>query len=108
MMKLKHLYIFLCIVGTALPYTQFIPWMVENGLDIPLLVNQIASSRLAVFGWLDVIVSALALFAFVISDGRRNQVTALWLPIAGTMAVGVSLGLPLYLRLREFRREAMF
>jgi hypothetical protein len=100
------MYILLCIVGTVLPYTQFIPWVVENGLNVPLLVDQIASSRLAAFGWLDVIVAALALFLFIISDGRRHEVPARWLPILGTLTVGVSLGLPLYLLLRQTRRAA--
>jgi hypothetical protein len=105
-MRLRHLYVFLCIIGAVLPYTQFIPWVIENGLNVSLLVDQIASSRVAVFGWLDVIVAALALFVFIISDGRRHQVPGLWLPIVGTLTVGVSLGLPLYLLLREIRREA--
>ncbi|MGD8996483.1 MAG: DUF2834 domain-containing protein [Anaerolineae bacterium] len=105
-MRLKHLCIVLCIIGVVLPYTQFIPWVVENGLNVSLLVDQIASSRLAAFGWLDVIVAALALFVFIVSDGRQHRVPGLWLPIVGTLAVGVSLGLPLYLLLREIRREA--
>ena len=105
-MRLKHLYIFLCIIGTVLPYTQFIPRVVENGLNVPFLVDQIVSSRLAALDWLHVIVAALALFVFIISDGRRHQVPGLRLPIVGTRTVGVSLGLPLYLLLREIRREA--
>ena len=96
----------LCIVGTILPYTQFVPWIIENGLNIPLLVNQIASSRLAAFGWLDVIVSALALFVLIFSDRRKKQIPHLWLPIVGTLTVGVSLGLPLYLLLQEIQRDA--
>jgi hypothetical protein len=106
MMKPKHLYAALCIVGTILPYTQFVPWITENSLNISLLVNQIASSRLAAFGWLDVIVSALALFALIFTDGRQKQVPHLWLPIVGTLTVGVSLGLPLYLLLQEIQRDA--
>ncbi|MGD2177470.1 MAG: DUF2834 domain-containing protein [Anaerolineae bacterium] len=102
-MRLKHLYIVLCLIGTV-PYTQFIPWVVENGLNVPLSVAQIASSRLAAFGCIDVIVAALALLVFIFSDGRRHQVPGLWLP---TVTVGVPLGLPLYLLLREVRREAV-
>lgn len=105
-MRLKHPYVFLRIIGAVLPYTQFIPRVIENGLNVPLLVDQIASSRLAAFGWLDVIVAALALFVFMISDGRRHQVPSLWRPIVGTLTVGVSLGPPLYLLLREIRRGA--
>jgi hypothetical protein len=97
MIRPKYLYAALCITGTILPYTQFIPWLAENGLNIPLLINQIAVSRLAAFGWLDVIVSAVTLLVLILNEGRKNRVPYLWLPTIGTLVVGVSLGLPLYL-----------
>jgi hypothetical protein len=106
-MRLKHLYLVLRAIGTVLPYTQFIPWMVQNGVNLPLLIDQTASSRLAAYGWLDVIVAAAALFVFVVSDGRRHQIPGLWLPVVGTLMVAFSLGLPSYLLLREIRREAV-
>jgi hypothetical protein len=68
-------------------------------------VGFFTSSRLAAFGWLDVIVSALALFVLIFGDGRKQRVPHLWLPIVGTLTVGVSLGLPLYLLLQEIRRD---
>ncbi len=85
----------------VLPYSQFIPWIADNGFSIPLLLRQIAESRVAAFGWLDVVVSALVLFVLIFTEGRRRKVSMLWLPVIGTLTVGVSLGLPLYLYLRE-------
>jgi hypothetical protein len=75
--------------------------VLENGLDIRLLMQEIAVSRIAAFGWLDVIVSALALFAFLLYERRQKVVRYAWLAVLGTLIVGVSLGLPLYLYLRE-------
>jgi hypothetical protein len=51
MTRLQALYALLCIVGVVLPYSQFIPWIAENGLDVPLLIHQIADSRIAAFSW---------------------------------------------------------
>ena len=104
-MKTKHIYLLLGFLGVVLPYSQFLPWLAENGLNIPLLIEQIATPQIAAFGWLDVIISALVLFVFILTDGRRQKVSRLWLPIAGTLIVGVSLGLPLYLYLREVTLE---
>lgn len=104
-MKTSHLYLLLCLIGIVLPYSQFVPWAVANGLDLPLFLQEVTTSRLAAFGWLDVSVSALALFVFVTTDGRRQHVPMLWLPFLATLSVGVSLGLPLYLYLRERRIE---
>ncbi|MDE0198924.1 MAG: DUF2834 domain-containing protein, partial [Caldilineaceae bacterium] len=103
--KKKHVYLFLCIVGTVLPYSQFLLWISENGLDVSLLFEQITSSRIAVFGWLDVFVSAVVLFVFIFADGVERRVAKLWLPVVGTLVVGVSLGLPLFLYLVEVAEE---
>jgi hypothetical protein len=48
-----------------------------------------------------VVVSALALVVFIITEGRRIALSRLWLPIIATLLVGVSLGFPLFLYLRQ-------
>jgi hypothetical protein len=105
-MRPKHLYLLLCLLGTLLPYSQLIPFVRENGLDLRLFFEQLFSTRIgAFFGW-DVVVSSLVLWVFVLVDGRRTGARHRWAPIAASLAVGVSLGLPLYLYMRERRLEA--
>ncbi len=104
-LKKKHVYLFLCFLGTVLPYSQFILWISDNGLDVPLLFEQITNSRIAAFGWLDVVISAIVLFVFMFTEGVERRVAKLWLPVAGTLVVGVSLGLPLFLYLVEVAEE---
>jgi len=48
--------------------------------------------------------SAVALFVFVRSDNRKRKVQYWWLALIGTLTVRVSLGLPLYLYLREISK----
>jgi hypothetical protein len=100
-MKPRAAYLFLCIAGTVLPYSQFLPFLAEHGLDLKLFVEQLFANRIAAFFGLDVIVSSLVLWVLVFVDGRRSGVRNLWAPIAASLAVGVSLGLPLFLYLRE-------
>ena len=102
-MKPRTLYLVLCVVGTALPYSQLIPFLSANGLDIPLLVEQMFANRVAGFFGLDVIVSSIVLWVFVFNEGRRSGVKHLWALIVANLAVGVSLGLPLFLYMREIR-----
>ena len=105
-MRPKNLYLVFCVLGTLLPYSQLIPFLRENGLDLRLFFEQLFSTRIgAFFGW-DVIVSSVVLWVFVLVDGRRAGVKNLWAPIAANLAVGVSLGLPLFLYMREKRLEA--
>ncbi|CAN5271306.1 hypothetical protein BH10PSE4_BH10PSE4_28680 [soil metagenome] len=102
-MSRRHLYWALCLPGAVLPYLAFIPWLTEHGLDPPRFMAELFSTRIgAFFGW-DVIVSAVVLLAFAIFESRRIGRRAVWLTAAATLLVGVSLGLPLLLALRERR-----
>ena len=104
-MKPKTVYLTLCVAGTLLPYSQLVPFLREHGLDLRLFVAQLFSNRIGGFFAFDVIVSSLVLWAFVIVEGRRADIKQLWAPIAANVAVGVSLGLPLFLYIREVRIE---
>lgn len=99
----KTLYLTLAVLGAVVPYSQLVPWLRQHGLDMPLLMAELFSTRIGAFFGLDVIVSAIVLFVFVLHDGTRRGVKALWLPIVATLLIGVSCGLPLYLYLREAR-----
>ena len=59
-MKAKMLYLWLCILGTVLPYAQLVPFIRDHGLDLRLLVEQLFANRIAAFFGMDVIVSAVA------------------------------------------------
>lgn len=75
---MKALYLLLCVVGTLLPFTQFIPWLATYGLDVPLLMQQISADRLSAFAWLDVLVSALVLIVFICVESRRLRMRCGW------------------------------
>ncbi len=104
-MKLKTIYLVLCLLGAVLPYWQFVPWLAENGLNMPLFFQQLFANHIGAFFGMDVFVSAAALLVFVRSEGSRLGVAGRWLPVIAVLAVGVSLGLPLFLYLREHKLE---
>jgi hypothetical protein len=99
----KILYAILCFIGVVLPLSQFVPWVVTHGLSIPLLVQQAVSTPISAFAWADVLVSALASVAFIYVEGRRLAMPGIWLALLCCIFVGPSLGLPLFLLLRERR-----
>lgn len=101
----KRIYLALCFLGTALPYAQLLPFLREHGLDLRLFLEELFANRVSGFFALDVIVSSLVLWVFVFTEGRRLGLKHLWAPIAANLAVGVSLGLPLFLYQRELRLE---
>jgi hypothetical protein len=99
----EPLYGGLLVVGTALPLSRFLPWLAEHGLDVPRFVGEISANRIsAFFGW-DVVVSVVTLLALAAVDrdlpGRQR------LAVGAASLVGASVGLPLYLLLRERQRR---
>jgi hypothetical protein len=98
---MKRFYLVLTVLGILLPYGAFVPWLVTNGADIKLLFSEATANPISIFAWLDVFISAIVLLVFIISDGVRNKVRYWYLPVLGTLLVGVSCGLPLYLYFKE-------
>jgi hypothetical protein len=98
---MRWVYLSLALIGAVLPYSQFIPWLAEHGPNVRLLFTELFSIRAGAFFGLDVLVSAVALIAFIQREGARRKMRVLWLPIAATCLIGVSCGLPLFLYLRE-------
>ena len=100
------IYLILCIVGTLLPYSQFLPFLSEHGLDIPLLMQQLFQNRISSFFAWDLIISSLVLWLFIFVEGRRQGMRYLWVYILCNLTVGVSLALPLFLYRRQCRLQA--
>ncbi|MBW4662815.1 MAG: DUF2834 domain-containing protein [Chroococcus sp. CMT-3BRIN-NPC107] len=98
-------YLILCIAGTILPYSQFVPFLVKHGLNLQLFFEQLFVNRISNFFAMDLIVSSLVLWAFVFWEGSRLGMKSLWIYVASNLLVGVSLGLPLFLLMRQRKLE---
>jgi hypothetical protein len=83
------------------PYSQFLPWLLQHGLDMDLFMRELFATRIGSFFAFDVVVSALALLVFVFTERPAVRVRHVWLPVVATLVVGVSLGLPLFLYMRQ-------
>jgi hypothetical protein len=103
--NMRTRYLFLCIAGLVLPYSQFVPWVLAHGFDGRLFVSELFANRISGFFGLDVIVSAFVLIPFIVAEGRRLGMKQLWAPVVGTLLVGVSFGFPLFLLMREPRHK---
>jgi len=106
MAEIKHFYLFLCVIGIILPYSQFIPFFAESGADMGLFFSQAFSSYTSTALSFDLFVAGLTLIAFILYEGRKLKMPKLWIPIASIFLVGVSLGFPLFLYLREIHLES--
>ena len=99
-MRKSLMYLVFSLVGFILPYSQFVPFLLEHGLSVGLMIDLMFVNRISAFFSLDVLVSAVVLLLFIVSDGKKLG-TLRVVPILGIFLVGVSLGLPLYLYLKS-------
>jgi len=100
-MKPKTLYLALCFVGIMVPYWPFLPWLFQHGLNPGLFARELFANRIAAFFAMDVVVSAVVLLAFSRIEGARLGMRRRWLVVVALLTVGVSLGFPLFLYMRE-------
>ena len=104
-MNRKYVYLGLCILGTLVPYAAFIPWVMDNGIDVSRMVEQLFANRISAFFGLDVVVTTLVAWVFISTEGPRASIKHLWAPMLASLTVGVSLALPLFLYMRESAME---
>jgi hypothetical protein len=99
-MKPKTWYLILCVAGILASCSRFIPLLRQHGLESSLFFEQ-----LSLFGT-EAIVSLAALWVLIGIEGSRSGMKHLWVPVAASLLVGISLGLPLFLYMREARIQA--
>jgi len=100
-MNKRTIYALLCLLGLVVPYAQFVPWVMQNGLDLRLFAQQMSANAISRFFVLDVLVSAIVVVVFLRLEKRTLLIRKLWLVPLALVTVGVSLGLPLFLYLRQ-------
>jgi hypothetical protein len=98
---LKKLYLLLAIAGFVLPYYFFVSFLVENGPDLPLLLDQLFASHISTFFAVDLIMTALVFLLFSYRETQRIQLKNWWVYAVATLVVGPSSALPWFLYVRE-------
>jgi hypothetical protein len=104
-MRVRHLFLGLCMLGAAVPNAAFWPWLIAHGVAPSEFVADLFANGVSTFFGLDVVLAALALILFIELEGRRLGLRRRWVAIAATCVVGVSLGLPLFLYQRQVQLD---
>ena len=93
-------YLTLAIVGFVLPYSQFIPFLVDHGLNLSLFWSQLFANHISSAFALDLITSSLVFWVFLIKEGTKRQMKFLWVYVVVNLIIGLSCALPLFLAMR--------
>jgi len=100
-MTRKNIYLFLAIIGFVAPYYFFLQLPVEDGFNLPLLIQPLFANNFMKGLAMDLTVSVLVFWFFMFAEANRLQMKNPWLYLLATLLVGLSFALPLFLYFRE-------
>jgi hypothetical protein len=100
-MKIRNIYLLLCVVGVVIPWFFLINFLGEpsptaTSFVVSIFANNVSSSVAS-----DLLISALIFFVLVFAEGKRLKMKRLWAFIPAKLCVGLSFGLPLFLYFRQ-------
>ena len=100
----KNLYLTFASIGLVVPYYFLFQFLSANGFDIPLLVGELFANHVSTFFAVDLIISIIVFWIWMVAETNRLQMKNSWLYILASLIVGLSFALPLFLYVRESRQ----
>jgi hypothetical protein len=97
---MKELYLLLAVAGWALAHYFLVTFLIENGLDLPLLFERLFANDISTFFAVDLIPTAIVVLLFSNWEAARLRMGNRWVYPAATLVVGPSFALPLPLCFR--------
>lgn len=102
----KNVYLILAVIGFFVPYWFLLGFMNANGLNLPALVQQLFANHISTFFAVDLMISVIVFWIFLVSEAVKLHMSNWWLYILATLIVGLSFALPLFLYFRERKLQA--
>ena len=105
-MNRKNIYLTLAFMGLLVPYYFLFNFLGANGLNIPLLVGQLFANNISAFFAVDLIISIIVFWFYMVAEANKLQMKNWWLYLLASLAVGLSFALPLFLYFRERKLQS--
>ena len=99
-MSKQHIYFILALLGLFLPYSLFLPWLLEYGFDFSLFFSEFSVNAIAQTAGLDILVTTVILLIFIVFEGQKLGMKNIFIPLLATL-VGIAFGLAVFLLMRE-------
>ena len=103
----KHFYLVMMVIGTILPWYFFTGYISAQGMDLTGFLAAMYENGAAAGAVTDLFISAAVFWVWSFSDAKRQGVRNWWLVVPATLAVGLSLALPMYLYMRSGSENAL-
>jgi hypothetical protein len=104
-MSRKSIYLILALLGLVVPYWFLFKFLSTNGFDLALLIQQLFANNISTFFAVDLVISILVFWLYMIAEANKLHMKNWWLYILASLTVGLSFALPLFLYFREGKLE---
>jgi hypothetical protein len=94
------MYAILAGLGLILPYFFFLRYLFTSGPERPPLIDSLFANDIATFFVADLVIATIVFWVFMAADSAAAPVPYRWVCFLGSLLVGLSFALPLYLYLR--------
>ncbi len=101
---MQSYYLIAAILGTILPYYFFGSFALENGFDVILFIEDVASAGASLGFVADLFISSFVFWPFLFKEAKRCSTPNPWWFVTLNLTVGLSCALPLFLYFREKTR----
>ncbi len=102
---MKQVYLVLAIVGLVAPYYFLIQFVAAHSLNLGLLVEQLLANSISTFFAVDLVITAIVFWVWSNREARQHAIGNWWLFVVATLTIGLSFAFPLFLFVRESRRQ---
>lgn len=101
---MRTFYLIAAVVGTVLPWSTFLPFLVDHGIHPVTILSALYVNGAAAGLTTDFFLTCFIFAVFVWRDARENRVAGWWAVIPAAPLIGLSMAVPVYLFLREKSR----
>jgi hypothetical protein len=98
---MNRIYLILAGVGLIVPYYFLVTFLLEHGLDLPLLLEQLFATPISTFFAVDLLITGVVFLLYSHSEAGRIGLQKWWIYPLATVLVGPSFAMPLFLYFRE-------
>ncbi|MBI4851737.1 MAG: DUF2834 domain-containing protein [Acidobacteria bacterium] len=104
---MKKLYLILTLVGLVAPYILIVKFTSVHGLDLGEFWRQMWASYISSMAMTDLLLSCFIFWIYIRKEASKYKINNLWIYVSSTLAIGLCFALPLFLYVRESKKELL-
>ncbi|MBI3755892.1 MAG: DUF2834 domain-containing protein, partial [Deltaproteobacteria bacterium] len=98
---MRAYYLAAAVLGTVLPYYFLGSFVLENGFDVVLFIEEVVSAGASLGFVADLFISSFVFWPFLFKEAKQCNTPNPWWFVILNLTVGLSCALPLFLYFRE-------